>query len=136
MVIIAAIELIRRRMQLRSCQLTLLTSLALGAVLEVSCAPLTSDESRSGGTGVHSSNGMTGFTTENIMKVHQGMGSNEILEMFGAPKNVSQSVCGGAVGRPWNCTTWEYRGFLSDSRARFTFSGKSGSLILNDFDVR
>jgi hypothetical protein len=79
--------------------------------------------------------GMSGFTTENIMKVHQGMGSNEILEMFGAPKNVRQSVCGGAVGKPWNCTTWEYRGFLSDSRASFTFSGKSGSLILNNFDV-
>jgi hypothetical protein len=75
----------------------------------------------------------TGFTTENIMKVHSGMGSNEILEMFGAPKNVRQSVCGAGVGKPWTCTTWEY-GEHSDW-ARFTFAGNSGSLILNDFDV-
>src|SRR5437660_819590 len=42
-----------------------------------------SDESRSGGTAVHSVNAMSRFTSENIMKVHQGMGSNKILEMFG-----------------------------------------------------
>src|SRR2546429_605173 len=33
-----------------------------------------SDSSRSGGAAVHSVNGMSRFTTENIMKVHQGMG--------------------------------------------------------------
>ena len=75
------------------------------------------------------------FTTENIMKVHQGMSSNKILEMFGAPKNVRQSVCGAAVGKPWNCTTWEYGEFPYDS-ASFTFAGDSGSLILNSFNVQ
>jgi hypothetical protein len=73
------------------------------------------------------------LTTENMMKVHQGMNSNEILEMFGTPKNVSQSVCGSAVGKPWNCTTWEYADYPYD-RASFRFAGNSGSLILNDFD--
>jgi hypothetical protein len=94
------------------------------------------DQSRIGGTAVYSVDGMSGFTTENVMKVHQGMGSNKILEMFGTPESVSQSVCGGSVGRPWNCTTWEYRGeFPYYYRASFTFSGNSGSLVLNNFDV-
>lgn len=59
------------------------------------------------------------------------MSSNEILEMFGKPKNVSQSVCGTATGNPWTCTTWEYgeHGW-GDS---FTFSGESENLILNNF---
>jgi hypothetical protein len=89
---------------------------------------------KSGGTAVYSANGTSGLTTENIMKIHQGMGSNKILEMFGTPKNVSQSVCGSGVGKPWPCTTWEYEEFPS-VRARFTFSGSSGSLILNDFSI-
>jgi hypothetical protein len=71
-----------------------------------------------------------GFTTDNVMKVHRGMKSDKILEMFGAPKGVRQSVCGGAVGTPWTCTTWEY-----GDAARFTFSGDSGSLVLNNFDI-
>jgi hypothetical protein len=191
-------------LHLRSCQLTLLTSLAFGAVLAVFSAPLTaqttqnspgipnlsgydgetrrtmeiacisersngpvaygaclnrqiaslqrspetrrttppasksggtnSDQSRSGGTAIHSVNGMRRFTTENIMKVHAGMSSNKILEMFGAPKNVSQSVCGASVGRPWTCTTWEY-GEVPYDWASFTFAGDSGSLILNNFNV-
>ena len=95
----------------------------------------TSDTSRRGATAVHSANAVSRFTTENIMKVHQGIGSNRILEMFGAPKNVSQSVCGASVGKPWTCTTWEYEDDSLES-AVFTFSGSSGSLVLNNFDVR
>ena len=93
-----------------------------------------SDTSRGGGTAVHSVNAMSRFTTEKIMKVHQGIGSNKILEMFGAPKNVSQSVCGASVGKPWTCTTWEY-GEAPFEWAVFTFTGGSGSLVLNNFDV-
>jgi hypothetical protein len=93
-----------------------------------------SEQSRRGETDVHSFFGMSRFTTENIMKVHQGMGSNEILEMFGAPKNVSQSVCGASVGTPWTCTTWEY-GQVPYDWASFTFAGDSDSLILNNFNV-
>jgi hypothetical protein len=62
------------------------------------------------------------------------MGSNQILEMFGAPKNVSQSTCGAAVGRPWSCTTWEY-GEAPYNYASFTFTARSGSLTLNHFNV-
>jgi hypothetical protein len=71
--------------------------------------------------------------TENMMKIHAGMTSDKILEMFGTPTSVSQSVCGAAVDKPWNCTTWKY-GEYGD-RASFTFSGDHGSLILNNFDV-
>jgi hypothetical protein len=71
--------------------------------------------------------------TENILKIHAGMTSDKILEMFGPPKSVRQSVCGGAVGKPWTCTTWEYGEY--GELASFTFSGDRGSLILNNFDV-
>jgi hypothetical protein len=75
----------------------------------------------------------TTFTTEKIMKVHQGMSSNEILTLFGEPKNISVSVCGRPPDQ-WTCTTWEYGEFPYD-RASFTFSGSHDSLKLNDFKV-
>ncbi len=84
---------------------------------------------RSGGTLPKS------FTTENVMTVHQGIDSDEILTLFGTPRNVSQSVCGAATGRPWTCTTWEYGEFPND-RASFTFAEDGGTLILNNFDVQ
>jgi hypothetical protein len=93
-----------------------------------------SDKSKRRGTAVRSVNAMSGYTADNIMKVHRGMKSDKILEMFGAPKDVSQSICGGAVGTPWACTTWVYRDSLYDG-ASFTFSGESGSLVLNDFNI-
>ena len=71
---------------------------------------------------------------ENVMKIHEGMASNKILEMFGTPDSVSQSVCGAAVGRTWTCTTWGY-GQAYHEWATFTFSGSSGSLILNNYEV-
>jgi hypothetical protein len=83
---------------------------------------------RSGGTLPKS------FTTENVMKVHQGIGSVEILKLFGTPKDVRQAVCGASTGKPWTCTTWEYGEFPYD-RASFTFSEENGVLILNNFDV-
>lgn len=75
------------------------------------------------------------FTSENVMKIHQGMSSGEILKTFGAPKNVSQAICGTSTGHPWTCTTWEYGGAYKD-RASFTFAGDNPeSLILNNFKV-
>jgi len=73
------------------------------------------------------------FSTENIMKIQQGMSSDEILKLFGKPKNFSASVCGKSPNQ-WTCTTWEYGKFPYD-RASFTFSGKPGSLKLNNFNV-
>lgn len=74
------------------------------------------------------------FTTENIMQVRQGMSSDEIIELFGQPKNVRAAVCGQPPNQ-WNCTTWEYGRFPYD-RASFTFSGDLGSLVLNNFDIQ
>ena len=73
------------------------------------------------------------FTTENIMKIHQGMSSDEILTLFGEPKSISAAICGRPPNQ-WTCTTWKYGEFPYD-RASFTFSGEHGSLILNNFDV-
>jgi hypothetical protein len=73
--------------------------------------------------------------SENMMKIHPGMSSDEILKMFGKPRSVRQSVCGGAAERTWVCTTWDYGEFGTD-RASFTFSGETADkLILNDFDI-
>lgn len=73
------------------------------------------------------------FTTKNIMKVHQGMSSKEILKLFGEPKNIRASICGMSPNK-WRCTTWEY-GKFPYGHAKFTFSGKHNALILNDFKV-
>lgn len=67
------------------------------------------------------------------MKVHQGMSSNDILAMFGEPKNVDVSVCGRPPNQ-WTCTTWGYGEFPYDS-AYFRFSGEHNSLKLNDFKI-
>jgi hypothetical protein len=70
---------------------------------------------------------------ENVMKIHEGMASNKILEMFGTPNSVRQAVCGAGVGKPWTCTTWGYG--EAPEWASFTFSGATGSLILNNYEV-
>ena len=72
------------------------------------------------------------FSTKNIMMVHVGMSSNEILTIFGGPRNISASVC-GMFPNQWTCTTWEYGYFPYN--ATFTFSGKHDSLKLNNFQV-
>lgn len=77
----------------------------------------------------------TTFTTENIMKVQQGMSSNDILKTFGPPKNVGQSMCGTSTPNPWPCTTWDYGEFPYQT-ASFTFSGNApDSLVLNHFKI-
>ena len=73
------------------------------------------------------------FTAENIMKVYQGMSSDEILTLFGEPKSISANVCGREPNL-WTCTTWEY-GESTYDRASFTFSGEHDSLKLNNFKV-
>ena len=73
------------------------------------------------------------FTTENVMQIHQGMSSDDILAMFGKPKSVEVTSCGRAPHN-WTCTIWEYGEFPYD-RALFYFGGKHDSLLLNSFDV-
>jgi hypothetical protein len=74
------------------------------------------------------------FTTQNIMKLHQGITSTEVLKLFGNPKNISQATCGGKTGNQWNCITWEYGKFPYD-KASFTFNGSLKPMSLNDFDI-
>ena len=74
------------------------------------------------------------FTTENVMKLHQGISHRTVLDLFGPPRNVRQSVCGSATGKPWICTTWEY-GNPPYANARFTFTLGENSMLLNDFNV-
>jgi hypothetical protein len=95
---------------------TILSLLSLMSLLIVSCSSIK-------------------FSTENVLKVHQGMSSDEILALFGKPKNIGVSVCGQPPNQ-WTCTAWEYGGGDFDfGRASFTFSGEHDSLILNNFDV-
>ena len=61
------------------------------------------------------------------------MSSDEILTLFGEPKNISASVCGEPPNQ-WNCTTWEY-GESPYGHASFTFSGEHDALILNNFNI-
>lgn len=74
------------------------------------------------------------FTTANIMKVHSGMSSNEVLELFGEPRDIGSAVCGREPNQ-WICTTWGY-GKFPYGHATFTFSGEGGSLVLNNFDIK
>jgi hypothetical protein len=73
------------------------------------------------------------FSTENIMKIHQGMSSDEILTLFGKPKSIRMDVCGKEPDL-WNCTTWYY-GESPYDHASFRFSGEHDSLILNNFEI-
>lgn len=75
----------------------------------------------------------TMFTNESLMKVHQGMSSDEILALFGQPQDIDIRVCGMPPSQ-WTCTTWGYEVF-PEGNARFTFAGEPDSLILNNFDV-
>ena len=68
------------------------------------------------------------------MKVHQGMSSNEILQLFGEPESISSAVCGREPNQ-WTCTTWKY-GEYPVYRASFTFSGEPGKYVLNNFDIK
>ena len=75
------------------------------------------------------------FTTENVLKVQQGISSEDVVRMFGAPSSVRQAVCGSATRNPWTCTTWEY-GEIPYGRATFTFATSEGFLVLNNFEVK
>jgi hypothetical protein len=74
------------------------------------------------------------FTKENIAKVHQGMSSTAVQELFGEPDKVRVAVCGRPPDQ-WTCTTWEYSTEYSRD-ASFTFSGESETLRLNNYDIK
>lgn len=68
------------------------------------------------------------------MDTHPGMSSDEIIKLYGKPRNIRTSTCGTKANKPWSCTIWEYGKFPYD-HATFYFSGKHGSYILNNFDI-
>lgn len=115
-------------------RLALFSCISLLMVLSISgCAVQETDSSLS--LNSHSESYLPkSFTAENILKVHPGMSSAEILDLFGEPKNISSSICGGLVGESWRCTRWEY-GKFPYGRASFTFSDDNGLLRLNSFNV-
>ncbi len=73
------------------------------------------------------------FSTDNVMKIHQGMSSDEILNLFGKPQTFRVAICGMSPNQ-WTCTTWKY-GEYPVYKASFTFSGEHDSLRLNNFNV-
>lgn len=83
--------------------------------------------------GVAFLSGCTSITNEQMMKIHQGMSSDEIVSMFGQPNNVRVDVCGKSPNT-WSCTTWEYYLF-PEGDASFRFNGEHGDLRLNNFDI-
>lgn len=108
--------------------------LGLISLLLASCSDLPSSSDLPSTSASSSTSALpSAFSAENILKIHQGMTSDEILSIFGKPKSISVGVC-GRPPREWNCTTWEYGKFPYEY-ASFTFSGKHDSLILNDFEI-
>lgn len=73
------------------------------------------------------------FTTENIMKVRQGMSSEQILELFGEPSDVSVSQCVVEI-YILPCTEWVYKNDILQ-RAIFVFANVDEGLLLTEFDV-
>jgi hypothetical protein len=75
------------------------------------------------------------FTETNIDRLRIGMTASEVKEMFGAPNEVSTSVCGGATsGGTWICETWKYRTRTYKTN-NFTFAVKQDVKTLNNWDV-
>lgn len=79
----------------------------------------------------------TPFTEENIDRLRVGMPSSVIRQMFGAPNEISSSVCGGATaGGQWICEKWKYRNSMTDKINEFTFSVKENEKFLNSWSVK
>ena len=74
------------------------------------------------------------FSTEKVMKLENGMTSDEIVQMFGNPNSVRTAVCGKDHGQAWDCTFWEY-GKFGSGYASFTFQKMGGKLLVNSFKV-
>ena len=77
----------------------------------------------------------TTFTDEQVLSIKEGMTSDEVLALFGAPDDVEVSTCGGRMGIPvWNCTVWRYGDYDTDN-AGFYFSTHDGVLHLASYDI-
>lgn len=70
-----------------------------------------------------------GFTQENIIKIRQGMTSEEVIQLFGLPVATEAEMMGLGTSRPWPAIQWYYNKYDRYSR-RFTFSQENGKLYL------
>jgi hypothetical protein len=70
---------------------------------------------------------------KNIMKLKDGMSSDEIIKMFGSPHKVRDTTCGG--NSPWNCIIWQYEDEWSGKEATFYFRKENGKKVLNSYDI-
>lgn len=68
------------------------------------------------------------------MKVKTGMSGDEIISMFGNPKAVRSTTCGGKTFGSWQCVIWSYDSGRY-SRSYFYFQKTGGELVLNNFDI-
>ena len=74
------------------------------------------------------------FTQQNIDRLHIGMSSSEVRDMFEAPDRVRVTTCGGSTSKPWTCEIWEYK--TSNYRTNdFYFSMEGDNKRLNSWNV-
>ena len=79
----------------------------------------------------------TSFNEENFNKLKIGMPASEIRQIFGAPNEVSTTVCGGqTTGGKWDCETWKYQNPITDKISSFTFSVNQDIKTLNNWNVK
>jgi hypothetical protein len=79
----------------------------------------------------------TAFTEANFDKLRTGMAASEVRQIFGAPNEISSSVCGGATASgQWVCETWKYKNPITDKVSDFTFSVKQDEKTLNSWNVK
>lgn len=74
----------------------------------------------------------TNFSTENVLKVREGMLEEEIVALFGYPDSVRSMTCSLRN----KCKAWEYEQDRPRVRAMFVFENVGNSWVIDDFDIR
>jgi hypothetical protein len=74
------------------------------------------------------------FTQQNIDRLHIGMSSTEVRDMFDAPDRVRVTTCGGNTSKPWTCEIWQYKTGSSPTND-FYFSVEGDIKLLNSWSV-
>lgn len=84
------------------------------------------------GTSTQITKANTNFSTENILKVREGMLEEEIVALFGYPDNVRSMTCSLRN----KCKAWEYEQDRPRVRAMFVFENVGNSWVIDDFSIR
>tara|TARA_R110002073_G_scaffold336545_1_gene535019 strand:- start:1448 stop:1783 length:336 start_codon:yes stop_codon:yes gene_type:complete len=72
------------------------------------------------------------FSTENVLKIKEGMTQEAVVALFGYPNNVRSMTC----SLKNKCKAWEYEQDAPRVRARFVFENVGDSWIVEDFDIQ